>query len=99
MNTPRETIAYLDELQQLGFTDEAFRRIHHFREKSRSATINAHRAYCERIGSFRDDENNARVQQRLALLLTCYKAYHSGNSDVFPDLADAVFRLIPWVPY
>src|SRR5436305_2313490 len=95
MTDPQQTISYLDELQQLGFTNEAFWRVHHFREKEERETINHHRAYCERIGAFRESDNNALVQERLALLLKYYKAYHSGNPQIFPDLADAVYRLIP----
>ena len=99
MTDPQQTIAYVDELQQLGFTNEAFWRTHHFRDKDKRATIKAHVAYCEKTGSFREGDNNARVQERLALLLKYYKAYHSGNPEVLSDLADAAYRLIPSLPY
>jgi hypothetical protein len=92
---PKQTIAYLDELQVLGFTDEAFRRLHHM---SRKAAINTHRSYCERIGSFLDDRANERVQKRLEIVLTCYKAYHAGNPAIFPQLADAAYCLVPTLP-
>jgi hypothetical protein len=44
---PKKTIRLLDVLQGLGFSDEAFRLIHHFRLVGRNATINRHRRYCE----------------------------------------------------
>ena len=95
MTNPSQTIAYLDELEQLGFTNEAYWRVHHFREKNERDTINAHRKYCERTISFGDDKNNERVQKRLALILQYYKDYHLGNPAIFSDLADAAYRLIP----
>ena len=36
---PKQTLALLDELELLGFMDEAFWRLHHFRGKKR-VTIN-----------------------------------------------------------
>jgi hypothetical protein len=99
MTDPQQTISYLDELQQLGFTNDAFWRIHHFCDKEKRDTINTHKAYCEKTGAFREGDNNARVQERLGLLLKYYKAYHSGNPRIFPDLADAVCRLIPSQPF
>jgi hypothetical protein len=65
MRNPKQTIAYLDELQTLGFTDEAFWRIHHFREKGEKESINGHRSYCEVTDSFLDEGTNERVQIRL----------------------------------
>jgi len=97
MTDPQQTISYLNELQQLGFTNDTFWRIHHFREKEKRD--NTHTAYCEKTGAFRKGDNNARVQERLALLLKYYKAYYSGNPRMFPDLADAVYRLIPSQPF
>ena len=32
---PKQTLALLDELERLGFMDEAFWRLHHFRGKKR----------------------------------------------------------------
>lgn len=92
---PEQTIAYLDELEQLGFTNEAFWRVHHFRDKGERDTINSHRGYCEKTGSFQAGSNNERVQKRLEIILTCYKSYHQGNPSIFPKLADATYCLIP----
>jgi hypothetical protein len=94
MRSPKQTIDYLRELQTLGFTDEAFSRTHHFREKE---TINGHISYCENIktDSFRDGGNNERVQLRLGIILKCFRDYHQGNSAMFPQLAEAAYVLIP----
>jgi hypothetical protein len=96
---PKQTLACLDELQQLGFTDEAFWRVHHFREKERRETINGFRSYCEKTDLFHDDGNNERVHKRLEMILTHYKAYHSGNRVMFTRLADAAYCMIPAVPF
>jgi hypothetical protein len=52
---PKETIRLLDELEKLGFTDEAFRLLDHFRLVDRDATIRRHRAYCDAHDSFLAD--------------------------------------------
>lgn len=95
MRNPKQTIAYLDELQALGFTDEAFSKIHHFREKREDHSINTHRSYCEKTDSFQDGGNNERVQIRLEIVLNYFKAYHAGNPAMFIRLADAAYALVP----
>ena len=95
---PQKTIAHLDELEKLGFTDEAFSRLHHFRDGLRPENINGHRSYCRKTTSFQDGSNNVRVSKRLELLLDCYKQYHAGRPERFPRLADAVYTLIPPLP-
>src|SRR5260370_6245753 len=80
MRNPKQTIAYLNELQTLGFTDEAFWRIHHFREKGEKESINGHRSYCQVRDSFLDEGTNERVQIRLEIVLTYFKRYFSGNT-------------------
>jgi hypothetical protein len=95
MRNPKQTIAYLDELLTLGFTDEAFWKIHHFQEKGENHPINTHRTYCEKTDSFQDGGNNERVQMRLEIVLKYFKAYHAGNPAAFPRLADAAYVLIP----
>jgi hypothetical protein len=66
---PQRTVVLLDELETLGFTNEAFWRLHHFREKDKRDTIHSHKSYCERIGSFKDGDDNERVQVRLEKVL------------------------------
>jgi hypothetical protein len=95
MRNPKQTIAYLDELRTLGFTDEAFWIIHHFREKGEHHPINTHKSYCERTDSFQDGGNNDRVQIRLEIVLKYFKAYHTGNPAMFARLADAAYVLVP----
>jgi hypothetical protein len=60
---PKKTIRLLDVLQGLGFSDEAFRLIHHFRLVGRNATINRHRRYCEGLETFADGGTNELVQR------------------------------------
>ncbi len=95
MRQAKQTISYLDELQTLGFTDEAFSKIHHFREKGENHPIRTHRSYCEGTDSFQDGGNNERVQIRLEIVLKYFEAYHAGNSAMFARLADAAYVLIP----
>jgi hypothetical protein len=77
----KKTLETLDQLEGLRFgeqrfDDEAFWRLHHFREKRNAqgkpirATIQSHRAYCNKHSSFR--ENNTLVQVRLDQVLTDY---------------------------
>ena len=61
--TPRDTLRLLDELQKLGFLDEHFAKVHHWRKKKKSENIASHRGYCERVGSFLPDQDNERVAQ------------------------------------
>src|SRR5260370_11349196 len=108
MRNPKQTIAYLDELQKLGFTDEAFWRIHHFREKGEKHPISTHRSYCEGPDCFRNGRNNERVQIRLEIILTYFKEYFLGNpatgitpagrgdaEKTFIRLAEAAYVLVP----
>jgi|SRR5580692_5738565 hypothetical protein len=108
MRNPKQTVAYLYELQTLGFTDEAFWRIHHFREKGKKESINGHRSYCQLTDSFLDEGTNERVQIRLEIVLKYFKEYHSENSatgalsgrqsdvgETFIRLAEAAYALVP----
>jgi transcriptional regulator with XRE-family HTH domain len=96
---PKRTLELLDELQKLGFTNEAFWRLHHLREKEKRDTINAHYSYCEKTNSFRDDGNSERVQTRLEIVLKYYKAYHHGTPEAFTRLADAAYCMVPALPF
>jgi len=91
---PKETVLLLDELERLGFTDQAFHVLHHFRSDE---TLSRHRAYCEVHDSFRTDGNNELVQKRLRMVLAAYKAggFRSGKPEVFVALAEAAFRNTP----
>jgi hypothetical protein len=97
MASPKRTIELLDQLGKLGFNDQAFASLHHFRVKGRKTTIRAHRTYCEGIVSFQGDGENELVQQRLKLVLNAYSAgaFNSGRPEVFSALADAAFYELP----
>jgi len=96
---PQRTVELLDELERLGFTNEAFWRLHHFREKGNRDTINSHRSYCEKTDSFKDGDNNERVQVRPEMVLKYYELYHNGHPDMFTRLADAAYCMVPALAY
>jgi hypothetical protein len=97
MASPQRTLDLLDELQRLGFDDEAFWRLHHFRLKDCKDTIQEHRDYVEKQSSLRDNDSNEEVQRRLELVLNAYRlgGFKSGRQSVFAALADAAFYEIP----
>ena len=66
---PQRTIALLDRLTALGFSDSDFQIIHHF---GSGETIRGHRRYCERTSQFRAGSTNETVQRRLAFVLNRY---------------------------
>jgi hypothetical protein len=94
---PKHSIELLEQLVQLGFTDEAFARLHHFRLKRRKATITPHRRYCEKTDSFVPDGTNELVQRRLDYVLNAVRAtgLRSAQPDQFSAWADEAFREIP----
>ncbi|MBE0702802.1 MAG: hypothetical protein IH582_06485 [Afipia sp.] len=94
---PKETLRLLDELEALGFTSEAFAKLHHFRLAGREATIGRHRSYCNKTSAFAADGTNELVQRRLKLVLDSYRqgGFRSGHSAVFVALAEAAFHEIP----
>jgi hypothetical protein len=98
---PKESIRLLDVLERLGFTNDAFWRLHHFRIEGRKPTINAHRKYCAGISFFADGSTNGLtnglVQERLKLVLQAYRGggFKSGKAKVFAALAEAAFLDMP----
>jgi len=54
MKNPKDTLMLLDRLESLGFDDNAFSVLHHFREQGREAKIAGHRSHCEKTGSFKE---------------------------------------------
>jgi hypothetical protein len=93
----RDTLELLDRLEQLGFDDNAFALLHFHREDGKSETITRHRRYCAGCNELKADGNNARVQQRLRLVLrACELAgFSSHRPDVFELLAQAAYAEIP----
>jgi hypothetical protein len=67
---PKRTLDLLDLLGSLGFNQDHFRAIHHFREE---ASIDAHRKYCSKTESS-TGKTNKDVRERLEViygLLAC----------------------------
>jgi hypothetical protein len=97
MTNPSFTIMVLDELEPLGFNDESFSALHHFREKGRKTSISAHRDYCEQTEKFDENGANLRVQQRLGLVFKAYAlgGFESKSSGVFLALSEAAYIEIP----
>ena len=96
MVDPKTTVLLLDELEELGFHNDAFAALHHFKEKGRADNIAEHRAFCIETDGFEDESANARIQQRLTLVLTAYKlgGFQSGKPEVFRCLAEAAYNEI-----
>ena len=89
---PKHTLEILEELQKEGFGDEAFRLLHHLAvEKKRNEKIAWFSNFCRDTGRFQDGGNNARVHQRLELVLKAYRGggFKSRNPKVFRALAQA----------
>jgi hypothetical protein len=92
---PEQILKLLAELKKLGFNDEVFWRLHHFRARKRE-TIASFRSYCEKTPVFRAGGANQRVGQRLAFVLARYRERNlpPGNTPVMIDLAEIAFREI-----
>ena len=97
MADPKRSLELLRALSELGFTDEAFARLHHFRVTNQRALISAHRHYCEKTRGFRPGGENDRVQQRLEMVLRAYRSggFQSSDPRIFCALADASFFELP----
>ena len=90
---PRQTLKLLDELQKLGFSGEAFGRLHHHRLNNQMEPIARFRAYCGKTSKFIPDSNNERVYQRLRFVLNAWS--EPDNTNDFTILANAAFEAIP----
>jgi hypothetical protein len=91
--SPSNALVMLAELKNLGFNDEAFWRVHHFRENSKKERINQFSAYCERKSQFQLGGTNERVHRRLKFVLTEYRELNlpPNQTTVFIDLAEKAF--------
>lgn len=98
---PKRTLELLNELQELGLSNEAFAQLHHFILRDKAETIASFRAYCEKRcknnSAFKPNGTNELVHQRLALVLERYRerGLPPGNSKVLIALAKDAFREIP----
>jgi hypothetical protein len=97
MAEPRRSIEILDQLEAIGFTNEAYQLLHHSRTRGWKDTISRHRAYCEKVSSFQRDGDAERDQRRLEFVLEKYLAggYPAGRSEIFETLANRAFEEIP----
>jgi hypothetical protein len=94
---PSNTLALLDQLEAIGFSDKAFSIIHHF-EKPES--IASHRRYCEMLqteGSHFRTPTNQRVQKRLSVLARICEAvgFESKSSLLFEHLSEVALLEVP----
>ena len=96
MINAKDTILLLDKLEKLGFSDDAFAKLHHFRDKGVNETIASHRKYCQKVDVLYENRNNHLVQQRLELVLSAYLSggFKSNKSIVFVHLAEAAYQEI-----
>ena len=91
---PQQTVRLLNDLEKIGFSDEAFNKVHHYRENGTFTTINAHRKYCESLTHFFNyGSNNCLVQRRIQIVLNAYRGggFNSARPEVFVALADAAY--------
>jgi len=94
MADPRRSIEILDQLEAMGFTNEAYQLLHHSRARGWKHTISRHRAYCEKVSSFQHDGDAERDQRRFEFVLEKYLAggYPAGRSEIFEALANRAFE-------
>ena len=89
---PKGTVRLLDDLRKIGLDDDAFWQLHHKKLKGERETIRGFHSYCLKTQSFKPDQNNWRVHQRLLTLLRACTANPAVN---FSDLAQQAFRNMP----
>jgi hypothetical protein len=89
--TPAFAGVLLEELERCGFSNEAFRLLHH----KANATIREHQTYCRQKVAFQKDGTNELVCRRLLLVRNAFKAGAFANPDVFIALAEAAVIEIP----
>jgi hypothetical protein len=101
MASIQHSLDLLNELESLGFNDEAFWRLHHFRTRGDKDTVQLHRDYLTKQlaagATLRDNDSNEEVQRRMQLVLDWYKrgAFNSDPAGVFAGLAEVAFELVP----
>ena len=97
----KQTLERLNALDKLGFNNEAFWRLHHFRDKGTEETIGSFRGYLERNlnenVNYTPGVHNNNVRARLDFVLNTYikLGLSHGQTKVFVALADASFYGIP----
>ena len=100
MADPKRSIELLIELVDLNFTNEAYWRVHPFRDADppRKDTISRHISYCKKTKTFPYGRTGERVQTRLEFVLKEYKADRHKfwrTPRTFESLADLAYKRIP----
>jgi hypothetical protein len=85
LTVPKRTIELLEKLRGLGFSDDAFRILHH----QSWATIDSMIRYCRKTETFRADDNNARVRERLQHVLSAVE-----RQNLFAPIAPGTFAAL-----
>jgi hypothetical protein len=85
------TIMLLDELVKHGFTNAAFRKLHH---RTDDASIQAHRKWATEV-NFRTNGTNVQTEQRLERVLRAYLLGGFTSPKVWVPLAEAVLMELP----
>ena len=99
----RQTVLILEKLVRLGFDDDAFWRLHHFREPTEKRpnsvheTIEKHLKYCAAGKVFESGGENERVYKRLKFVWKVYTdvGFPAQEKIAFVALAEAAFHAIP----
>ena len=86
---PSDCRRTIDTLRGMGFSQDAFRRLHH-----QQGSMAEFYSYSENIQRFRNDENNHRVHQRLMYVLLSCPAGALPKGKSFQTLAEEAVRLI-----
>jgi len=86
------TILLVDKLVEIGFTEEAFQKLHHMGE---NASIKSFRNYCAKV-SFRPNGTNALFVKRLEHILATFLLGNFTKQETWLPLAEAVLIEIPF---
>ncbi len=94
---PQWGLELLHTLEQLGFNDDSFWRLHHFRLRGKRETISGFRTYCRKISEFSPTGTNERVCERLSFVLQAYRdrGLPPNQTGIFVELAVEAFSKLP----
>jgi hypothetical protein len=96
---PQKCRKIIEDLRRLGFDEGAFRRLHHWRDKVERQRhknwLSAFYKYCGEVKTFREDNSNHWVQQRLTYVLLSGTRASTVKNERFETLAEEAYRLIP----
>ena len=95
--SPASAIRLIVDLRKLGFGDDAFWRLHHFRLKGEREPLQRFIDYCEKVTAFQPGGTNSLVCKRLRFVLDEYRArnFPQGDLRALATLAEEAFVKIP----